>query len=210
MLAASPTPANALTLALARAGLIQFGRFVQPDGSTWPLALRLRWLPSYPALLHDTAAALEPLLHDLHADRLLTTPDAIPVGVALGLRINIPLVYPYGEERDYTAAYVLEGAYDVAHPTILLADVLIDTEQAQAITALARRVGLDIHTILAVIDLQHGAHEALTAAGYEVRSALLLGTMLPVLVDGGFLPPAMRTAVEAWTEENQRGRNHSH
>jgi orotate phosphoribosyltransferase len=207
---ALPTPNPALILALARAGLIQFGRFVQPDGSAWPLALNLRWLPSYPTLLADTAAALEPLLHNTDADRVLTTTEALPIGVALSLRTNVPLVYPYGEERDYTAAFVLEGAYDVAHPTVLLADVLIDVHQAQAITALARRVGLDIHTVLSVIDLQFGAREALAAAGYRVQSVLALGTMLSALADSGFLPLAMRAAVENWMEEHQRGRDNSH
>ena len=40
-----------LGLALAQAGLIQFGRFVQTDDTIWPVAVHLRWLPSYPALL---------------------------------------------------------------------------------------------------------------------------------------------------------------
>ncbi len=53
-----PGAPGALTLALAQAGLIQFGRFFQPDGSAWPVALNLRWLPSYPALLREVAAAL--------------------------------------------------------------------------------------------------------------------------------------------------------
>jgi hypothetical protein len=38
--------------------------------------------------------------------------------VALSLRANLPLVYPYGETRDYTAAFAIEGAYDVGHPTL--------------------------------------------------------------------------------------------
>jgi orotate phosphoribosyltransferase len=109
-----PDAATALTLALARAGLIQFGRFFQPDGAAWPVALPLRWLPSYPALLRDVAAALEPLLDGIEADRILTTADATPIGVALSLRTDRPLVYPYGEVRAYTAAFAIEGAYDVA------------------------------------------------------------------------------------------------
>jgi orotate phosphoribosyltransferase len=187
-----------LTLKLARAGLIQFGRFVQPDDSVWPLAVNLRWLPSYPALLDETAAALQPLLIDVSADRLLTTADALPIGVALSLRAGLPLVYPYGEVRDYTAAFAIEGAYDVGHPTLLLSDVLIDAAQANRITAVARRVGLDVHAVLAVIDLGLGAREELESAGYAVRFALALREMLPTLADEGFLPPAMRQTVEAW------------
>ncbi len=189
---------NALTLALGRAGLIQFGRFVQPDETIWPVAVNLRWLPSYPALLRFVGAALAERLPGIQADRILTTVDATPIGVALGLQANIPVVYPYGEVRDYTAAFAIEGAYDVGHPTLLLSDVLIDGIQAKAITALARRVGLDVGSVLAVIDLGLGAEEALTAAGYQVRSVLKLGEMLPVLEGAGLLPPLMRAAVVEW------------
>jgi orotate phosphoribosyltransferase len=197
------TPAN-LTRAYAAAGLIQFGRFEQPDGSFWPLMINLRWLPSYPALLRETAAALAPvfepfmMLHE--AIRLLTTVDALPIGVALSLRVNVPLVYPYGTVRDYTAAFAIEGAYDVGHPTVLLSDVLIDAAQANAITAVARRVGLNVGAILAVIDLGLGARAALEAAGYSVQTVTTLRAMLPILAahDAPTLPPVMRVTVEEW------------
>lgn len=187
-----------LVLALARAGLIQFGRFTQPDGTIWPVALNLRWLPSYPALLRDVAAALEPLLDGIEADRILTTVDAIPLGVALSLQTDKPLVYPYGDVRDYTAAFAIEGAYDVGHPTLLLSNVLIDAGQSQAITTLARRVGLDVHAVLSVIDLGLGARDELIAAGYEVRCLLMLRDNLPELEAAGLLPPTMRATVETW------------
>lgn len=197
--------ADNLALALARQGLIQFGRFVQADGAIWPVAVRLLWLPSYPTLLRDTAAALTPLLDGLDADRLLTTVDAIPLGTALALSTEIPMTYPYGEVRDYTAAYAIEGAYDVGHPTVLLSDVLIDAAQAEQITALARRVGLDVHTVLAVLDVGLGAREQLETLGYGVRTVLTLRGVLPALEAHDLLPPLMRQAVERWLDGGGRG-----
>lgn len=190
-----------LTLGLALAGLVQFGRFTQPDGTLWPVALHLRWLPSYPALLRDVASALAEYLGHFEADRVLTTRDAIPIGVTLALQAEVPVVYPYGEERDYTSAYVIEGAYDVGHPTLLLADVLLDAEQADAITATGQRVGLDVTGVLAVVDLEHGAHDRLRQSGYQVESVLTLAEMLPVLEDGRWLPGPMRAAVAEWLAE---------
>jgi len=189
---------NDLALKLAQAGLIQFGRFVQPDGSAWPVAINLRWLPSYPALLRDTAAVLAELLKDVTADRLLTTVDAIPIGTALSLHSNLPMVYPYGAVRDYTAAFAIEGAYDVGHPTVLLSDVLIDPAQAETITALARQVGLEIRSVLAVLDLGLGGRSRLESAGYTVRCALRLRDILPELEQAELLPPLMRKTVENW------------
>lgn len=169
------------------------------------MAVRLLWLPSYPALLRHTAAALVPLLEGTHAERLLTTSDAIPLGTALSLQSGLPMTYPYGDVRDYTAAYAIEGAYDVGHPTVLLSDVLIDGGQARQITALARRVGLDVHTVLVVLDLGLGAREQLTAMGYAVHSVIVLRDVLPTLETGGFLPPLMRGAVETWLSEAASG-----
>lgn len=189
----------------ARAGLIQFGRFVQPDGQVWPVALHLRWLPSYPALLKQTAAGLAALLDGINADRILSTVDAIPLGVALSLYTERPLVYPYGEVRDYTAAFAIEGAYDTGHPTVLLADSLIDAAQAHSITTLARRVGLEIQAVLAVMDLGLGAREDLLASGYRVRCLVALGDNLAVLEANGWLTPAMRVIVQKWVEEHQHG-----
>lgn len=184
---------DSLALSLARAGLIQFGRFVQPDGAIWPLAVHLRWLPSYPALLRDTAAALADLLPGLAADRLLTTADAIPIGTALALYSGLPMVYPYGDHRG-----AIEGAYDVGHPTVLLSDVLIDPGQAAALARQARQVGLEIRAVLAVLDLGRGAREPLHAAGYTVHCLLTVRDVLPLLEQDGLLPPAMRVAVERW------------
>jgi orotate phosphoribosyltransferase len=198
MTGSSSTTSADLVRALAVAGLIQFGRFERPDGSFWPVMFGLRWLPSYPALLRHTAAALAPLLDRVNADRVLTTNDALPIGVALSLRKNMPLVYPYGDVRAYTAAFAIEGAYDVGHPTVLLSDVLIDAPQANAITAVARRVGLDVVAILAVVDLGLGAREAVEAEGHTVDTVLTLRATLPVLADAGTLPPVMRTTIEEW------------
>ncbi|MBN1563444.1 MAG: hypothetical protein JXA10_06385 [Anaerolineae bacterium] len=198
------TPAD-LTRTYAANGLIQFGHFTQPDGSIWPFMINLRWLPSYPAVLAQTADALapifEPVVNQYAALRLLTTVAALPIGVALSLRTNVPLVYPYGTVRDYTAAFAIEGAYDVDHPTVLLTDVLLDAAQVEAITAVARRVGLNIDTILAVIDLGFGARDALESAGYTVQTVMTLCAMLPILAENEpitYLPPVMRASLEAW------------
>ena len=187
-----------LAVSLARAGLIQFGRFVQPDGAIWPVAVHLGWLPSYPALLRDAAASLGALLEGIKADRLLATAEAIPLGVALSLHTEMPMVYVVGDVRDCTAAFAIEGAYDVGHPTVLLSDLLLDAAQANTITALAHRVGLEVHTILSVLDMGLGSREALEAAGYAPRCALSLRDLLPLLEEQGLIPSLMRSTVETW------------
>ena len=192
---------QALALRLARDSLIQFGQFVQPDGAVWPVALHLGWLASYPALLRDVAAALEPLVDASGADRVLTTGESITLGIALALVADRPVLYPAANPPD-GAAFAIEGAYDVGHPTVLLTDVLLDRVQAESLRALAGRVGLEIHAVVAVIDLGLGAREALQAAGFEAAALFRLREMLPVLERHAILPPRMRASVEKWLGEN--------
>lgn len=193
-----------LARALAAAGLIQFGRFEQPGGAPWPISIHLSWLPSYPGTLREVAQALAPLLDGLGVDRVLAAPGALPVAVALGLETGMPVVYAAGEASAATAAYAIEGAYDVGHPTALLLDRLLDAAQAQAIGALAGRVGLDVHAALCVLDLGLGARQALEAGGWTVRAALTLDEALPALEAAGVLPPVMRASVQAWIDDCRR------
>lgn len=195
----------ALIQGLAQDGLVQFGRFVHEDGAVWPVALRLQWLPSYPACLREIAGALVPDLAACDADRILAAAEAVPLSVALGLLADVPVAYPYGAVRDYTAAFAIEGAYDVGHPTVLVSDVLLDAAHAETITALARRVGLNVSAVLAVVDVGLGARERLEASGYGVRTLFSLRDMLRVLADQGMLPPLMRHTVEAWLDAERAG-----
>jgi|GEM_PF-534279 orotate phosphoribosyltransferase len=189
---------EALAVALAQAGLIQFGHFEQVAGAPWPVAIHLRWLPSYPALLRRVAGELAPRVAAAGADRILTTHDAIPLGTAVSLASEVPMVYPYGQVADHTAAYAIEGAYDVGHPTLLLSDVLLGAEQTRAIAALARRVGLDITLVLAALDLGIGAREELERDGFAVETTVALPAALPQLEREGWLPAGMRAGVERW------------
>lgn len=196
--------ADGLAQALADAGLIQFGRFAQPGGGTWPVAVHLDWLPSYPDLLRQTARALIPLLDGLGADRVLAAPGALPIGVALGLEAGVPLVYAVNQKPGGADAFAIEGAYDVGHPTVLLSNLLLDAAQAQALVALAGRVGLEVRALLAVMDLGLGARDALEARRWSVRCPLTLAGALPALEAAGALPLGMGARVRAWIESCRR------
>lgn len=190
--------ADGLARALADVGLIQFGRFVRPDGDVWPVAIHLDWLPSYPDVLRQVARAVAPLLDGLRADRVLAAPGALAVGVALSLERGIPLVYTVSEPRGAGEAYAIEGAYDVGHPTALLSTLPLDAAQAADLIGLAKRVGLDVQALIAVLDPGRGARAALEAQGWTVRVALTLDGALPALEAAGALPPAMSARVRAW------------
>lgn len=193
-----PSVPLALAFSLAEAGLIQFGRFVQPDGTVWPVQLRLRWLPSYPALLRQVAAALAALLDDGSVERLLAAPAAIPLGTALSLHTGLPMTCARESAADRSVAFAIEGAYDIGHPTILLTDVLTGAAPAQQLIGLARLVGLEVQSILAAFDMGLGAPEQLRAAGYQVLPLLALPDLLDPFAEKGLIPGSLRTTIQRW------------
>jgi hypothetical protein len=128
-------------------GIIQFGRFQQPDGSFWPVQTSFRLLPSYPAAMKATAQAFR----IQNVDRLLATRDATALGAVVSVESGIPLTYEYGEATSYTSAFVIEGAFDVGHPTALITN--IPSPNLSEMLVPARKNGLDVKEILCILDM---------------------------------------------------------
>ncbi|MCC7452182.1 MAG: hypothetical protein IT324_32580, partial [Anaerolineae bacterium] len=135
---------NDLVAALLRIGAIQCGRFERQPGVFEPIALNLRLLPSYPATLRALAAELTPLATITGLTHLLTTPAAVPLGVALSLATDMPMVYPAADD-----SHTIEGAYDYYVPTVLLTNVLADGATERALIKHVKGVGLEVKAVVA-------------------------------------------------------------
>ncbi|MFP4321580.1 MAG: hypothetical protein ACLFTK_03930 [Anaerolineales bacterium] len=183
-----------------QAGIIQFGRFVREDGRVDPLDLNFLLLPSYPALLRETATALAPHLqqavHKYGIDRLLSTRATTALGGVLAVQSNIPLTYPYGEAREATNAYLIEGAYDIAHPTALLAYIL-DADTGAALHP-AQTVGLPVRVVLSLFELGTAPRAALIEDGLEVITLFDLRAALDAMAAESIFPPGLRAHLDEW------------
>jgi uridine monophosphate synthetase len=137
-----------LVRSLVTIGAVQFGQFEQQPGVFAPLAINLRILPSYPAILKALAEEIAPLVRIDGLTHLLTMPAAVPISVAVSLATAMPLAYPAaGDPRQ------IEGAYDFNVPTVLLTDILGSGADEQAMIDHVRGLGLDVKAVIAVIDL---------------------------------------------------------
>jgi orotate phosphoribosyltransferase len=177
-------------------GMIQCGRFKQPDGSYSPLSFNFLLLPSFPALMQQTAQAFLPLLQAASTDRLLALRSTVAVGAVLAVQSGIPLTYQYGEMRGITNAYIIEGAYDIGHPTALLTDVVGHDSDALAILDPARKVGLQVTDVLAICQVGQRHVMALAQAGIRLHSLFNLANALPQLQSS--LPAPMLAHLDAW------------
>lgn len=126
-----------------RCGILQFGRFQTPNGDFAPFSLNPLLLPSYPDLLQATAQAIVPLLRA--PSRLLALRSTIALGAVVAIQSGVPLVYPHGEASAITYAYVIEGAYDIGHPTTLLADTTAYHPDYPELIRAAKQVGLAVN-----------------------------------------------------------------
>lgn len=185
-------------LPLVDHGLLQFGiyrRLSQNIPIDWG---NLRYMASYPAVLRALVADAAPSMHNLGVDFLLALPDAVPLGVALSQAYDVPLVYSQGCGENAVQDFI--GAYDIGHPTCLIAGALdgfdfVDLRQR------ASRVGLEIERVLGVID-----PETITWGETTQVDALIdLPEALQHLVELKRLPPGQAQAVRDWLNRRRPG-----
>ncbi|MFN8529609.1 MAG: hypothetical protein U0670_13445 [Anaerolineae bacterium] len=181
---------NALLQGLMDAGLIQFGQFVR-DGKPNPVQFHLDLLSSYPDLVRSASLAVYSAVPGIKIDHWLCPADAIPLGMALTLTTDVPLVY----DRAYGGhAPDLIGAYDIGHPTALLVNVLDRQNPPSRLIAHARRVGLQIQHLVALIDLENGS----LPDGIQCDAVLRFTRVLGELKGAGLLPQTQMMTVFDW------------
>lgn len=191
---------RSLFVEFARAGLILFGRFQAENGEFWPISFHLTLLPSFPRLMKWTAELLATFYSPMsERDRLLTTRNTTALGGVLATLTDVPMLYPYGEIKSYTAAFAIEGAADVGHPTTLLTDVLIDGTTELQIADRAARVGIPVKRILSLVDARQGRYEAFHQHGIEdIRALFPLTQSLEWVVEEGLITTHLAQCIADW------------
>jgi hypothetical protein len=137
-----------LVEALIENGLLQFGQF-QVDGEMHPVAIKLDLLASYPDALKLIRDKFLTHVPRVRFDRILCPLDALPLAVAVELELQIPVVY--SRKRSEAAVFDLVGAYDIGHPTLVIANYA-DSDLMTLIDQ-AERVGLRLSVVWTVIEL---------------------------------------------------------
>jgi uridine monophosphate synthetase len=194
---------GALTLALADMGAIRFGEFTLASGQTSPIYVDLRLLASSPHVLRQVARAYADLLRrelDVGARpggvRLAAIPyAALPIGTAVALELDLPLVYPRKEAKAYGTARQIEGAFQPGDRAVVLDDLITTGGSKLAAIAPLEAAGLEVRDVVVLIDREQGGREELEAAGYRLHAVLGLREMLDTLVEAGRIGPEQREQV---------------
>ncbi len=178
---------------LLETGLVQFGRFNHAADPV-PFRFSFEMLPAYPDVLRTIVVEAKSLLAGIRANRLLCTYDALPIGVGLSLETDIPLIYSRGSSE--APVFDLIGAYDIGHPGVLLTNVLADFDPIVQLMAGAKQVGLEIHFVLAIVNLGFKS----SAQDIQVVELLQLPNLISELVLSRDLPDSQARTILQWIE----------
>ena len=174
--------AQDLVVALHGIGAFRFGDFVLKDGRHSPFYVDLRGVISHSEVLAQAARELLAVSSHLRFDRIAGIPYAgLPLGVAMSLEGNRPLIYPRKEVKDYGTKKRVEGLYAAGERALVVDDVITTgSAKIEAVEPL-RRAGLIVEDIVVVVDRQQGAEAILSKNGLRLHRVFRVAEALDCL-----------------------------
>ena len=178
------TPLETLALTLYDIGAVQYGKFRLHSGKKSRIYLDLRVLASYPAALREVAAAYRTVLEWIEFDVLAATPLAgLPIGTAIALDMDRPLIYPRKTAKSYGTGKAIEGVYGVGDTAVVIDDLVTSGDSVVSTISALKAAGLRVTDAVVLIDREQGGADFLRAEGYRLHSIISLPYLLTVLVE---------------------------
>ncbi|MFH1200702.1 MAG: orotate phosphoribosyltransferase [Candidatus Micrarchaeota archaeon] len=193
-----------LELTLHEIGAVKFGEFTLKSGMKSPVYIDLRVLVGHPQAMREAAGAIAVLLEGIKFDRIAAVPyAAIPIGTAVMLATDRPLIYTRKEAKGYGTKKLIEGEFSPGETAVLLDDLVTTAKSKfEAIGPLAA-AGLKVTDVVVLIDREQGGKEELEKAGLKLHSVLTLSGILGVLEREGKITAAQKAQVEQFIKSNR-------
>jgi len=171
-----------LILTLHSVGAVQFGKFKLKSGTLSPFYLDLRILVSHPEVLRDAARILAQTLSPLKFDRIAAIPyAALPIGTALALEMNRPLIYPRQAKKDYGTERVIEGKFNAGETVVVIDDLITTGASKLEAIATLNEAKLKVKDVVVLIDREQTGSAELAARGYSLYAVYKMREVLRVL-----------------------------
>ena len=185
-------------------GCIKFGEFKLKSGITSPVYVDMRTLVSYPSVLKSVAEAMLGIVKGLTYDRVAGIPYAgLPLGVAVSLTGNVPMIYPRKEQKSHGTARLIEGDYKAGETVVVIDDIITDGASKIETIAPLQEAGLVVKDVVIVLDREQGGAAKLAKAGYTLHSVAKLSEVMDSLVGQGKVSKEKSEEVAQFIAENQ-------
>ena len=187
---------ESLVLTLFDMGAVRLGQFKLHSGQLSPIYLDLRLLVSYPEALRQATAVYCAILKNLTFDRLVGTPLAgLPIGTAVALTMNRPLIYPRQQVKSYGTGKMIEGEWKEGETAVILDDLITSGDSILQTARVLEEAGLRVRDAVVLIDRQQGGSQWLQKQGYTVYAGMTLSWALTVLEKNGRINAGQRDEV---------------
>ncbi|RNF02001.1 orotidine-5-phosphate decarboxylase/orotate phosphoribosyltransferase [Trypanosoma rangeli] len=115
--------------------------------------------------------------------------------------MDIPLVYPRREVKAYGTKAAIEGDYKEGDRVVVIDDLVTTGEtKVEAIEKL-KAAGLNIVSIVVLIDREMGAKQFLGGLGYDLKAVVTLSQLLPLWRQSGAITQAQMKEVQSFMVE---------
>ncbi|CAG9572089.1 putative OMPDCase-OPRTase [Leishmania major strain Friedlin] len=170
-----------LAKALVDSHCVRFGNFTLKSGKSSPIYIDLRRLVTYPAIMRLVAREYAKVLRHYKFDRIAGLPyAALPIASAISNEMNVPLIYPRREAKIYGTKAAIEGEYKKGDRVVIIDDLVSTGEtKVEAIEKL-RSAGLEVVSIVVLVDRDMGAKAFLSKLGYDFEAVVGLHQLLPL------------------------------
>ena len=186
-----------LALTLFDIGAVRFGEFTLHSGKISPIYVDLRLLASFPEALRQAAAVYTSILETMTFELLAATPLAgLPIGTAISLEMNLPLVYARPSAKGYGTGKRIEGKWAIGQRAVMVDDLITSGDSLLQGMVMLESAGLRVSEAVVLLDREQGGREMLQSKGYKLMSAMTLDEMLEVYVADGKLDREDRDKVQ--------------